>query len=120
MPKDDQLASLNPPYFSLTNTYFIRQDGPVLRVFVLDGVAASTPVECAQACTENEQCEFVTWHGADPRWQNNVTCWLKAMNRAAGYDCADIVQASFRPGSYLIARQTEECARSPSLARCER
>lgn len=114
-PHRPTLAAMDPPYISLTNQYYIFQDGATPRIFVLAGAAAASAEECALACSNQDGCDFASYHAADPVWTNRITCWLKQINRDGGYTCDDVVASTFRAGSYLLIRQTAECALTTAL-----
>ena len=112
LPNPEQLDSLSPvPYLVVRDRYWIEQKtaSSKLAVTLLTGAAAQTAVECAQACTNFPGCNLATWHGADPLWSYNYTCWLKAWSDTE-LTCADVVGANYRAASYILVRKTPECA----------
>lgn len=117
LPNPEQLDQLTPvPYIVVRDRYYIEQKtiSDELPVTLLSGATARTAVECAQACTNTPGCTFASWHGADPVWNYNVTCWLKSWSRQL--TCVDVVTANYRPATYILLRKTPECA--PHVLRC--
>jgi hypothetical protein len=119
LPNPAELDALKPvPYIVLRDKFYVDQTKPQLGpvITIINGAAANTALECAKACTETQGCSFATWHGADPVWKYNVTCWLKTWDPKVR-SCSEIVGALYRPASYLLLRKTPECAASYLLLR---
>lgn len=111
VPQRDAMDAMNPPYIVLVNQYYVRQTQPQLGppILVLNGAAARTPRECAKACTAEPGCDFASWHGADPTWVNQVTCWIKHIDREHR-NCSVVAKADYSAGTYILLRKTADCA----------
>jgi hypothetical protein len=121
LPNPKELDALKPvPYIVLRDKFYVEQTRPELGPVstILAGAAVETALQCAQACTQIPGCSFATWHGADPSWRYNVTCWIKTWD-ANVRTCSEIAGALYRPASYLFLRKTPECVTPPlHLASC--
>lgn len=111
VPQRSRMAAMQPPYLVITNQYYIPQKQPRLGlpVLVLGRAQAKSPEECALACTAKAGCDFASWHGANAMWKFNITCYLKQINKE-NYNCSVIATADYSGGTYLLVRQTAECA----------
>jgi hypothetical protein len=114
VPQRGHMAAMQPPYLVLTNQNYVRQRQLKLGlpILVLEGVQAESPDECALACTAKAGCDYASWHGANPTWQSNITCYLKHISKE-NYNCSVVATAEYSSGTYLLVRQTSECALSP-------
>lgn len=119
IPDPALLALVPPSYIVGANVDYTPDDiiAGASDVFdIVDGaVNATTPEECAQACTDTLGCNGASWYGADDMRLDEETCILRTFEAT----CVVPPEAVPTPDVYLLIQTPLSCALSHLLAATE-